>query len=84
MARGSVLRRAKKSGGFTYDIKYRTADGTQVKRAVGPSRKDAERALVAAIAAVDAGAQRTTSRETFADVADAWLARKKQLIEPST
>lgn len=84
MARGSVLRRAKKSGGLTYDIKYRTSDGTQVKRAVGPSRKDAERALVAAIAAVDAGAQRTTSRETFAEAADVWLARKKPLIEPST
>jgi integrase len=84
VARGSILKRTKKSGGVTYDIKYRTADGTQVKRAIGPSRKDAERALVAAVAAVDAGAQRTTSRETFTEAADVWLARKKPMIEPST
>ncbi len=43
MARGSLIRRAKKSGGMTYDIKYRTANGTQVKRAIGLSRKEAER-----------------------------------------
>lgn len=84
MARGTLIRRAKKSGGATYDIKYRTADGTQVKRAVGPSRKEAEKALNSALAAVDRGEIRSASRETFAEAADAWLRRKKPLIEPST
>jgi len=84
MARGTLIRRAKKSGGATYDIKYRTADGTQVKRAVGPSRKEAEKALNAALAGVDRGEIRSASRQNFAEAADSWLKRKKPMIEPST
>ena len=82
--RGCVYSRKKKSGGRTYYIKYRTGDGTQVKKAIGPNRGEAQRALNAAVAAVDRGEQLTTSRDTFAQAADRWLASKKPRIEAST
>lgn len=84
MARGSVLRRRNKDGSTTFSIKYRTGDGTQVKKAVGPSRRDAERALTVALVRVDRGEARTASRETFTQSAERWLARKQPLLEVST
>jgi integrase len=84
VARGSVLRRRNGNGTTTYYIKYRTADGTQVKKAVGPSRREAEEALTDALAKVNRGQVRTASRETFAQAAATWLARKRPLLEAST
>ena len=84
MARGTIIKRKTKSKGVVYDIKYRTADGTQIKQAVGPSRQDAQRRLNEALAAVQAGAQRSTSTEKFSAVADRWLTGKKPRIEAST
>ncbi len=84
MARGTIIRRKTRTKGVVYDITYRTADGTQIKQAVGPSRQEAQRRLNEALAAVQAGAQRTTSTEKFAVVADRWLAGKKPRIEVST
>ena len=84
MARGTIIKRKKKSGGFTYDIKFRSRDGRQVKKAIGPDRREAERALTTALRRVDRGDTVTSSRETFGQAADRWLARKKPLIEAST
>jgi integrase len=84
MARGSLLQRRTKSGVPRWAIKYRTADGTQVKRTIGCSRREAERALTDALAKVDRGEYRTASNQTFAEAADAWLERKRPLIEAST
>lgn len=84
MARGSILRRRNKNGTITFSIKYRTGDGTQVKKAVGPSRSEAQRALTAALAAVDRGDHQTTSRETFAEAAERWLEAKRPRIELAT
>ena len=84
MARGSILKRKNKNGSVTFSIKYRTGDGTQVKRAIGPSRGEAQRALTAAIAAVDRGDHQTTSRETFEEAATRWLDAKRPRIEPAT
>jgi hypothetical protein len=83
VARGTIIKR-KGTKGVVYDIKYRTADGTQIKRAVGPSRQEAQRRMNEALAAVQAGSQRTTSTEKFGDVADRWLAQRKPRIEAST
>lgn len=80
MARGTIIKRRTKTKGVVYDIKYRTGDGTQVKRAAGPSKQEAQRSLNEALAAVQRGAQRSTSTETFAEVADRWRPR----IEPAT
>jgi hypothetical protein len=63
VARGTIIRRKTRTKGVVFDIKYRTADGTQIKQAVGPSRQEAQRRLNEALAAVQAGAQRTTSTE---------------------
>lgn len=84
MARGSVLSRTGSDGMVTYSIKYRLADGTQVKRAIGPSRREAERALTKALAAVDRGEAAKASRETFANYADRWLAEHRPRVERAT
>src|SRR4051794_28146922 len=83
MARGTIIKRKKKSGGVTYDIKYRLADGTQVKAAIGP-RREAEEALTSALAAVNTGAVRKRGSQTLAEAADEFLAAKKPVIEAST
>jgi integrase len=84
VARGTIIKRKTKTKGIVFDIKYRTADGTQVKQAVSPSRQEAQRVLNEALAAVQRGAQRSTSTETFTEVADRWLERKRPRIEPAT
>ena len=84
MARGSILKRRNKNGTTTFSIKFRTADGTQVKKAIGHSRTDAQRALTAVLAEVDMGKHRTVSRETFAEAANHWLAAKRPRIELAT
>jgi integrase len=84
MARGSIIERRRKDGSTAYAIKYRTADGAQVFKTIGPSRRQADRALTAALAAVDRGDLRTVSRETFADHSGRWLAAKRPRVEQST
>ena len=84
MARGSILRRRNKNGTVTYSIKYRSADGTQIKRAVGPERSDAEKALTQALADADKGKVVSTSQLTFAEAAEAWMKAKRPLLEAST
>src|SRR5205085_2608219 len=84
MDRGSILKRRNKDGTVTYSIKYRAADGTQIKRKAGATRKEAQQALTAALAAVDRGEQRAPSKETFAEAAERWLRRKRPLLEAST
>jgi len=48
MARGSILSRKNRDGTTTFSIKYRVS-GRQVKKAIVPSRREAERALTAAL-----------------------------------
>lgn len=84
MARGSILKRRNKNGTVTYSIKYRTQDGTQVKRAIGPTRAEAEKALTTALAQVDRGQLRSASKETFAAAAQRWIERKRSRLEAST
>jgi integrase len=83
MARGSILSRNNRDGTTTFSIKYRVS-GRQVKKAIGPSRREAECALTAALAKVDRREIRSTSQETFKQAADRWLARKQPVIEAST
>jgi integrase len=84
MARGSTLTRQNRDGSRTYSIKYRAADGTQIKRAIGPSIREAEEALAAELAAVNRGERRAVSRDRFEQVALAWLERKRPRLEGST
>ena len=84
MARGTITTRTNKDGSVTHYIKYRTVDGTQVKKAVPGGRRQAERALTKALGAVDNGQLRAVARESFTQAATSWLAYKKPRIEPST
>ena len=84
MARGSILTRTGRDGAETHSMKYRTCDGTQVKRAIGPSRRDAEKALTAALSAVDRGLLRSASRETFREYQEHWQADHATRVEEST
>lgn len=59
-------------------------EGRQVKQTVRGSHRHAERALTAALAARDAGAQRAPSRETFSTYADTWLDTKRARCSPAT
>ena len=84
MARGTLIKRQTKTKGVVWDIKFRTGDGTQVKRAIGPSKQEAQRALNEELAAVQRGERRSTSSETFKQAAERWLERKRPRIESST
>jgi integrase len=71
MARGSIVKR--KSG--NYAIVY-YVDGKQKWETVGPSRREAERALTARKREVDTGVWREPSSETLASYATRWLAHR--------
>ena len=84
MARGSILTRQNKDGSTSTYIKFRTEDGTQVKRKVAGGRREAERELRDALSAVDRGALRTVSEHALGEAATAWLERTRPRLEAST
>ncbi|MFL5847074.1 MAG: tyrosine-type recombinase/integrase [Solirubrobacteraceae bacterium] len=84
MARGTIISRARADGSTAFVIKYRTADGTQVKRVVPGGRREAERELAKALSGASSGALKSVNRDAFEDAAYAWLERKRPRIEPST
>jgi integrase len=71
MARGSIVRRP--SG--NYAIVYYVA-GKQKWETIGPSRREAERALTARKRQVDTGTWREPSSETLSEYAIRWIARR--------
>jgi integrase len=71
MARGSIVKR--KSG--NYAIVY-YLDGKQKWETIGPSRRDAERALTARNRELDTGTWREPSNETLATYAERWLTHR--------
>lgn len=83
MARGHLKARRNANGTTSYVAKFRTADGTQVKRTYR-TKRDAQQALNCALVAVDRGELRTLSSQTFSEAADDWLERKRSRIEAST
>lgn len=71
MARGSIVKRP--SGNYT--IVYYVG-GKQKWETIGPSRREAERALTARKREVDTGTWREPSSETLASYAERWLAHR--------
>ena len=71
MARGSIVKR--RSG--NYAIVY-YVDGKQKWETIGPSRREAERALTARKREVDTGSWREPSAETLSSYAERWLAHR--------
>ena len=87
MARGSIMTRQNKDGSTTHYIKYRDASGRQVMRAVAEGgRREAERALTAALAGADMGSRvpRHGRGITFAEYVDEWLEEHAARLEPGT
>jgi integrase len=69
MARGSIVKRSSGNYAIVYYI-----DGKQKWETIGPSRREAERALTARKSEVDTGTWREPTSETLASYAERWLA----------
>src|SRR2546423_10472717 len=74
MARGSIVKRPSGNYAIVYYV-----DGKQKWETIGPSRRDAERALTARKREVDTGTWREPSSETVASYAERWLAHRDPL-----
>jgi integrase len=71
MARGSIVKRSSGNYAIVYYV-----GGKQKWETVGPSRREAERALTARKREVDTGTWREPSSETLASYAERWLAHR--------
>jgi len=71
MARGSIVKRTSGNYAIVYYV-----DGKQKWETIGPSRREAERALTARKREVDTGTWREPSSESLAAYAERWLARR--------
>jgi integrase len=71
MARGSIVRRPSGNYAIVYYV-----GGKQKWETIGPSRREAERALTARKREVDTGTWREPSSETLASYAERWLAHR--------
>src|SRR6266545_3763127 len=71
VARGSVVKRQSGNYAIVYYV-----DGKQRWETIGPSRREAERALTARKREVDTGTWREPSNETLASYAERWLAHR--------
>jgi integrase len=71
MARGSIVKRPSGNYAIVYYV-----GGKQKWETIGPSRRDAERALTARKREVDTGTWREPSSETLASYAERWLAHR--------
>jgi len=80
---GWILERNLRGGGIVFDIGYRV-NGRLVKRKGGSTRREAESALVMALAEIESGAIRDHTTETLDAYAIRWLARRGPFIEPGT
>jgi integrase len=71
MARGSIVKRQSGNYAIVYYV-----DGKQKWETIGPSRREAERALTARKREVDTGTWREPSSQTLAAYAERWLAHR--------
>jgi integrase len=71
VARGSIVKRSSGNYAIVYYI-----GGKQKWETIGPSRREAERALTARKREVDTGTWREPSSETLASYAERWLSRR--------
>ena len=84
MARGgTIYERINHDGSTSWVLMWRV-EGRQVKQTVRGTRRQAEKALTAALASRDAGGQRNPNRDSFGAYADAWLDTKRARCSPAT
>lgn len=80
---GWILERTLRSGATVFDIGYRV-NGRLVKRKGGTTRREAEAALVLALADIESGVIRDHTTDTLGAYAMRWLLRRAPFIEPGT
>jgi integrase len=77
MARGSVVKRPSGNYAIVYYV-----GGKQRWETIGPSRREAERALTARKREVDTGSWREPSSETLSEYASRWIERRNPARSP--
>lgn len=82
--RGSIIKHTNKDGTITYYIKYGSPSGKQIKKAIGPKKKDAEKALSEVIKQINAGEYTEMPDIKFEELAEKWLEIKKNNLRPTT
>jgi integrase len=83
MRGGTITPRPLADGSPAWVLMWRVG-GRRVKRTVRGTRREAEAALTAALAARDKGGQRAIDTDTFATHAAVWLESKRSRVEPAT
>lgn len=84
MARGSILKQTNKDGSTTYYIRYRDLTGREIKKAIGPRKKDAERILSEIMKEIHQGDYKRLPDITFGELAIKWYELKKTQVRPIT
>lgn len=82
--RGSVIARTLKSGQVRYCIKYLDDTGRQRWETIGPSKREAERALASRIRDVHYGELAPASKVTFAEFIPVWDRQKGREVRRAT
>jgi integrase len=80
---GWILRRELTDGSPVYSIGYRV-NGRTVKRKVGHTRREAEAALIIALADVEKGVIREHTTDRIDVYSARWLERRAPFVEPGT
>lgn len=83
MARGSIIKTENKNGSITYYIKYRDPSGKQIKKAIGPRKRDAEHVLTETARKLHRGEYQKPSDVYFSELSKKWLKLKRH-VRPKT
>ncbi len=84
MARGSIIKKQNKNSSITYSIQYRDLTGKQIKKAIGPRKRDAERVLDHIMRQINQGEYRNLPNIIFYQLAKKWFDIKKTQVRPQT
>lgn len=82
--RGSIIKRTLSNGSASYAVKWRSRDGKQHWKTIGPRKRDAELFLTEVNRRLVLGTAYRARPETFGEFADSWLARYRQRVRPAT
>jgi integrase len=84
VVRGSIIKRTLSDGSTSYAVKWRTRDGKQQWKTIGPRKRDAELFLAEVNRRLVLGTAYRARPETFGEFTDGWLARYRQRVRPAT
>src|SRR3954471_19300035 len=82
--RGSIIKRTLSDGSPSYAVKWRSRDGKQHWKTIGPRKRDAELFLAEVNRRLVLGTAYRARPETFGEFTGGWLARYRQRVRPAT